>query len=71
MPAPLSTPKVYHELLGAIESPLQSLCQLEFTAEQLAATLDQAGPHDVLACLDMRAASGEGGAGAAADAAAA
>jgi len=60
-PAHPTTPKVYSELLGSIEFPLQALSQLEFTTEQLAAALDAAGPHDVLHCLDMRAAEGGGG----------
>lgn len=61
-----TAPQVYSELLGALESPLQALLSLERPAGDLAATLDDAAPHGVLAALEARAAGGggEGGGGA-------
>ncbi|GBF96709.1 hypothetical protein Rsub_09451 [Raphidocelis subcapitata] len=66
----LDETRVYSELLGALESPMQALLALDGPAADLASTLDAAAPHDVLAALDARAAAagGEGGGGAAATA---
>ncbi|KAI8471516.1 MAG: hypothetical protein J3K34DRAFT_520462 [Monoraphidium minutum] len=49
--------KVHAEMLSALEAPLESLLALDAPAEALAAALDAAGPHGVLAALDVRAAS--------------
>lgn len=58
-PTPLV--QAYHELLSEIEAPLEALCGLDGTAEELLGALDDAGPHDLLQALDQRVAEAEAG----------
>lgn len=56
---PRSFPQVYAELLGTMEAPMEGICALDSTAEDLAAALElaTAGADDLATILEARAAA--------------